>query len=63
MQNSTNTFTYGKGDIVSVDFDPSESTITFCKKGSSNEFKYSYKKKENDKLRFCVLFYYVNDEI
>jgi hypothetical protein len=56
-----NAFNYYKGDIVTVDYDPTENKLVFRKKGTEESYTIEFEQKEDDELHLCGLFYYNND--
>lgn len=56
-------FSYNKGDIITVDYDPTECKLVFRKKGTEENYTIEFEAKDDDELYLCGLFYYNNDEI
>ena len=61
--NVVTSFNFYKDDVIIVNYNPSDSTIVFKKKGTEESHTLEFENKDDDELHLCGLFYYNNDEI
>ena len=61
--NTVIAFSYNKGDIITLEYDPAETKLVFRKKGTEENYTIEFEQKDDDELYLCGLFYYNNDEI
>jgi len=61
--NVVKAFKFGKGDLVTCEYDPFNLQLIFRKEKTKEEYKLEIKHISDDQLHPCCLFYYLNDEI
>lgn len=61
--NVVTSFTFSKGDIIIVHYDPQKLKVTFTRKDSDDKHDIDFEAPADEELCLCGLFYYSNDEI
>ena len=59
--NTVTSFNFQKGDIITLEYEPSETKVVFRKKGTEETHTVEYEQRDDDELYLCGLFYYNND--